>query len=60
MKISEGINLTTDQFNKMEKVCKICLEAKQTRTKFDNNRVSAKRPLQIVHTDLCGLISPQT
>jgi len=60
MKISEGINLTTDLLEKMEKVCKICLEAKQTRTKFDNNRVRAKRPLQIIHTDLCGPISPET
>jgi len=60
MKISEGINLTTDQLEKMEKVCKICLEAKQTKTKFDNNRVRAKRPLQIIYTDLYGPISPET
>jgi len=60
MKISKGINLISDQLNKMKKVCKICMEAKQTRTKFDNNRVRAKRPLQLVYIDLCGPISPET
>jgi len=34
MKISEGINLTTNQLS-VEKVCKICTETKQTRTKFE-------------------------
>lgn len=38
----------------------ICQKAKQTRKKFNNSRVKAKRPLQIVHTDLCGPIDPQT
>jgi len=41
-------------------MCKICIEAKHTRTKFDNKRTKASRPLQIVHTDLCGLINPTT
>jgi len=29
------------------------MQTKQTRTKFDNAKVKAKRPLQIVYTDLC-------
>ena len=37
-----------------------CIEAKHRRTIFANNRVKAKRSLQIVHTDVCGPINPDT
>lgn len=39
---------------------KTCIEAKHRRTIFANNRVKAKRSLQIVHTDVCGPINPDT
>ncbi|XP_011688444.1 PREDICTED: uncharacterized protein LOC105450348 [Wasmannia auropunctata] len=58
MKISSGIDIPVSQINKMDKVCKICMEAKQTRSKFDTTRVKAKKPLELIHTDLCGPIDP--
>lgn len=45
------MDLSTTNLNKLEKVCKICTEAKHTKTKFNNARVRAKRLLQIIHSD---------
>lgn len=39
-------------------VCEVCQEAKQ-RIKMGNIR-KASRPLQIIHTDLCGSVDPDT
>jgi hypothetical protein len=36
-------------------LCKHCLQGKQTRTKFKSKEYSMTKPLEIVHTDLCGL-----
>jgi len=60
LKISDGIKLSTAQLKKLDKTCKTCIEAKHRRTIFANNRVRAKRSLQIVHTDVCGPINPDT
>ncbi|KMQ84771.1 retrotransposon ty1-copia subclass, partial [Lasius niger] len=38
--------------------CEICCKAKQTRLPFKIVRSKAKRPLQLIHTDLCGPIDP--
>jgi hypothetical protein len=35
-------------------LCKHCLQGKQTRTKFKSKEYSTTKPLEIVHTDLCG------
>lgn len=34
--------------------CEICTQAKQTRLPFNSVRTRAIRPLQIIHTDVCG------
>lgn len=61
LKISDGINLTSKNLTELEMVCEICQKAKQTRTKFENARIKAKRyNLQIIHSDVCGPITPST
>eukprot|EP00253_Pinus_taeda_P014929 PITA_14929 len=35
-------------------ICKSCQFGKQTRTNFSEKEGSASRPLELVHTDLCG------
>jgi hypothetical protein len=35
-------------------MCKHCLHGKQTRMEFRSKEYSTKKPLKIVHTDLCG------
>jgi hypothetical protein len=35
-------------------LCKHCLQGKQTRTKFKSKEHSTTKPLDIVHTNLCG------
>lgn len=55
----DGINLTEKEA-KEDLFCKVCQKAKQARLKFDNSRKRAERPLEIVHTDVCGPIDPMT
>lgn len=38
--------------------CDICLEGKQTRLPFNGTREPTTRPLERVHSDLCGPIKP--
>jgi hypothetical protein len=40
--------------NPSNNMCKQCLHGKQTRTYFRKNEYSTKKPLEIVHTDICG------
>jgi hypothetical protein len=35
-------------------LCEHCIQGKQTRTKFKSKEYSTKKPLEIVHTNLCG------
>lgn len=60
IKISEGMNLTTSDVDKFVKICNTCCKAKHTREPFRNDRTRAMRPLELVHTDLCGPIGPDT
>lgn len=40
--------------------CESCVKSKQTRLPFDRTRFRAKRPLQLVHSDICGPINVDT
>ena len=40
--------------------CEVCAIANMKRNPFNSKRQQATRPLQIIHTDLCGKISPPT
>ncbi|KAM0730296.1 Retrovirus-related Pol polyprotein from transposon TNT 1-94 [Formica fusca] len=59
-KLCEGLDITPEEIRKQESLCTVCQEAKQARIKFGEQRNKATRPLQIVHTDLCGPIDPTT
>lgn len=56
----EGINLQLKDLEELETVCEICQQAKHSRLKFGTTRSKAKRPLEIIHTDVCGPIDPVT
>lgn len=58
--MSEGMKITEESLNGLNSPCETCLKAKQTRIPFGKDRTKAKRPLEIVHTDVCGPIDPQT
>lgn len=34
------------------------IKRQKTRTKFSESRTRATRPLQIIHTDMCGPVDP--
>ncbi|KYM96030.1 Copia protein [Cyphomyrmex costatus] len=56
----EGVKLSSKELEVLKTVCEVCQRAKQTRLKFGDARTRAKRPLEIIHTDLCGPIDPIT
>lgn len=41
-------------------VCTTCIQGKQTKLPHNQERRSAKRPLELVHSDLCGPVNPQS
>ena len=55
----KGLNIGKIHCDETE-VCDICLKAKQVRKPFNSIRSRAKRPLEIIHSDLCGPIDPFT
>lgn len=57
--IVKGLNV--DKVNVKNDPCKICMESKICRLPFSKKtgRVT-KRPLELIHTDVCGPISPET
>ncbi|KYN05076.1 Copia protein [Cyphomyrmex costatus] len=56
--ICEGVKLSSKKLEVLKTVCEVChththtQRAKQTRLKFEDARTRAKRPLEIIHTDL--------
>jgi hypothetical protein len=39
-------------------ICQVCLEGKQTKLPYNTQRVRAKRPLERIHSEVVGSISP--
>ncbi|KAJ1519204.1 hypothetical protein ONE63_011190 [Megalurothrips usitatus] len=56
--MSKGINLQIP--STLEIICSVCAEAKQHKRPHNTTRTRATKPLQIVHTDVCGPIDPET
>ncbi|KAG5877014.1 hypothetical protein JTB14_021910 [Gonioctena quinquepunctata] len=56
----DGLNITEQDVDTLNQPCEICVEAKQTRFPFQTERLRAERPLQIIHSDICGPITPKT
>lgn len=59
-KICDGLKLSDEELKKGLENCDICLRAKQTRLPFSENRYKANKPLEIIHSDVCGPIEPTT
>lgn len=58
VKITDGIKLNDVNFS--PELCEIRVEEKQTRQPHQTERIRAKRPLQLIHSDLCGPINTIT
>lgn len=58
-KMSVGMPLNLNNCKDHE-FCKVCIEAKQVRLPFNSKRERATKPLQIIHSDVCGPIDPPT
>lgn len=58
--LSEGIPVKLSDCKISMVDCSVCLKSKQKRLPFNSVRAKAKRPLEIVHTDVCGPIDTPT
>lgn len=59
--MSDGLKLKENEFDILKNhVCEVCTKARQTRNPFTETRYRASRPLEIIHTDICGPIEPVT
>lgn len=58
--ISEGLTLNSSKFEMSDGICDICIKSKQTRLPFNSERTRANRPLEIIHTDVCGPFEQST
>ena len=47
-------------FEKPKELCSTCISGKHTKCSFKASVCRAKKPLDLVHMDLCGLIKPPT
>lgn len=54
MKKSNMVNGISKDVGKCLEFCECCVESKMTRNKFVNSRPQTKRPLERIHSDVCG------
>lgn len=60
-KLPELCDGVSDSLKKCKEIfCEPCVIGKLKRKPFKSERTRALRPLQIIHTDICGKISPET
>lgn len=60
LKLSTGMDVINKEIDAMNRICDVCQISKQTKLSFGMGRTRATRPLEIIHTDLCGPIDPDT
>lgn len=58
-KMCAGMQISAKELRSGNK-CDVCLRTKMTRESFGTDRTKATRPLEIIHTDICGPIEPKT
>lgn len=51
--MSDGINISVKDIEKMDSLCEICIKANHVRFPFNTERKRATRSLEIIHTDFC-------
>ena len=55
-----GMDINSKDCDLFELPCDVCMKGKQTRLPFNTERSRAEKPLEIIHSDLCGPIDPPT
>lgn len=58
--LSEGIKLTRSEIEDQLSDCEMCIQANHIRMPFGDHRKRATRLMEIIHTDVCGPITPKT
>ena len=53
-KVVEGL---PEMQTKHEGVCKVCAKGKNTKKTFPSSEIKAKEILEVIHCDICGLMS---
>ena len=57
--LCNGVPQSLTKF-KSDQICESCEIGKKTRKPFNSVRYRARRPMEIIHTDICGKIQPST
>jgi hypothetical protein len=62
VKLSQLVDGMSDLNKKGKKsgTCRICVEGKQTKLPHTQQRKRARRPLELIHSDLFGPVNPQS
>lgn len=58
--MTRGLNMERKNVMENNRVCDVCMRAKQMRKPFAKERTRATRALEIIHTDVCGPIDLRT
>lgn len=60
LRVEETVSMTdgidVKELETSSELCETCVEGKQTRLSHRTERIRAKRPFDLVHSDLCGPI----
>lgn len=58
-KLCTGININVSE-EELRKICEVCVLAKQKKLPHKKIRERGSEPLRLIHTDVCGPITPPT
>lgn len=54
-KLVDGMQV--NKTDKVEKVCEVCISGKQSKLPHNERRTRARRPLELIHSDIMGPIN---
>lgn len=60
LKLSQMVDGFDFKEKPTQEVCEICVQSKQSKLPHKSERIRAQRPLQLIHSDICGPMNPES